>query len=213
MITKRLPSAIRLLVAAGALGATAVGVATALPVDAAGLRNCVDVRLEGRSRRLLRAGLGRQRPASDDVLEPGVEVRRSSSTPSTCSRPRQTSAGRSAEHVPARPRRPERARRNRGNYSVKLQGFLVPVQRPGHHQRRMRPVVHVVGGPDPLPFATTVNGHALTSSDAIESAAGSGLVALVNLGPNAVMAIQQHQRPLTSRARPDCVSTRGPTPW
>ena len=43
MITKPFQSAIRLLVAAGALGTTAVGVATALPVDAAGLRNCVDV--------------------------------------------------------------------------------------------------------------------------------------------------------------------------
>jgi hypothetical protein len=44
-----------------------------------------------------------------------------------------------------------------------------------------------VGGPDPLPFATTVNGQPLTSADSIESAADAGLVALINLGPNAVI--------------------------
>jgi len=33
-----------------------------------------------------------------------------------------------------------------------------------------------VVGPDPLPFATTVNGHPMTSAGAIESAAAAGLV-------------------------------------
>jgi hypothetical protein len=44
-----------------------------------------------------------------------------------------------------------------------------------------------VGGPDALPFATTVNGHALTSTAAIESAAAAGLVSPINLGPGAVI--------------------------
>jgi hypothetical protein len=38
-----------------------------------------------------------------------------------------------------------------------------------------------------LPFATTVNGGPLTSSAAIEAAADAGLVALVDLGPTAVI--------------------------
>src|SRR6185295_10222557 len=43
MISTRIQSASRLLVAAVALAGIALGVATALPADAAGLRNCVDV--------------------------------------------------------------------------------------------------------------------------------------------------------------------------
>jgi len=38
-----------------------------------------------------------------------------------------------------------------------------------------------------VPFAKTVNGHWLTSADAIESASADGLVALINLGPGAVI--------------------------
>jgi len=44
-----------------------------------------------------------------------------------------------------------------------------------------------IGGPDPVPLAKTVDGHALTSTDAIESAAADGDVVLVNLGPTAVI--------------------------
>ncbi|HEX5823785.1 MAG TPA: hypothetical protein VFY18_04920, partial [Candidatus Limnocylindrales bacterium] len=43
------------------------------------------------------------------------------------------------------------------------------------------------GGPDVLPFAKTVDGHGLTSTDAIESAADAGDLVLINLGPNAVI--------------------------
>ncbi len=44
-----------------------------------------------------------------------------------------------------------------------------------------------VGGPDPLPFATSVNGQSLTAAGAIEAAADAGLVALINPGPGAVI--------------------------
>ena len=49
------------------------------------------------------------------------------------------------------------------------------------------PTWTIFGGPDPLPLATTVNGRPLTSTDAIESAADAGDLALINLGPGAVI--------------------------
>jgi len=44
-----------------------------------------------------------------------------------------------------------------------------------------------IGGPDPLPFAKTVNGHSLTSTGTIESAAVAGDLTLIDLGPGAVI--------------------------
>ena len=44
-----------------------------------------------------------------------------------------------------------------------------------------------IGGPDRLLFAKTVNGQPLTSTAAIEAAAGNGNLALINLGPGAVI--------------------------
>jgi hypothetical protein len=44
-----------------------------------------------------------------------------------------------------------------------------------------------LGGPNPVPFAATVKGHALTSTDAIETAAVAGDLFLQNLGPGAVI--------------------------
>jgi hypothetical protein len=38
-----------------------------------------------------------------------------------------------------------------------------------------------------MPFAKTVNGQPLTSTEAIESAAAAGNLALINLGPGAVI--------------------------
>ena len=44
-----------------------------------------------------------------------------------------------------------------------------------------------MGGPDQLPLAKTVNEQALTTTEAIESAADAGLLVLINLGPTAVL--------------------------
>jgi hypothetical protein len=76
---------------------------------------------------------------------------------------------------------------NHGTYSVQLQGFFVLCSGQGIVSRACVPSWTFIGGPDPLPFATTVNGQPLTSAGAIESAAAAGLVALVNLGPGAVI--------------------------
>ena len=76
---------------------------------------------------------------------------------------------------------------NHGTYSVRLQGFFVLCSGQGIVSGSCVPAWTSVGGPDPLPFAQTVDGHALTSTTAIESAASAGDLALVNLGPTAVI--------------------------
>jgi hypothetical protein len=76
---------------------------------------------------------------------------------------------------------------NKGSYSVKLQGYFVLCSGPGITSGDCVPTWTFIGGPDPLPLATTVDGQPLTSTDAIESAAAAGDVALLNLGPTAVI--------------------------
>src|SRR5207244_3032960 len=76
---------------------------------------------------------------------------------------------------------------NHGTYSVQMQGFFVLCSGQGIVSGACVPAWTSVGGPDPLPFASTVNGHTLRSADAIEAAAAAGLVAPINLGPGAVI--------------------------
>jgi hypothetical protein len=76
---------------------------------------------------------------------------------------------------------------NHGAYSTKLQGYFVFCTGQGLVSGACVATWTSLGGPDPVPFATTVNGQALTSTEAIDSAADAGLVALVNLGPTAVI--------------------------
>ena len=76
---------------------------------------------------------------------------------------------------------------NHGSYSVQLQGYFVLCSRQGIDSGACVPAWTFLGGPDPLPLAVTVNGQPLTSTDAIESAADAGNLALINLGPGAVI--------------------------
>ena len=75
---------------------------------------------------------------------------------------------------------------NHGAYSVQLQGYFVFCSGQGIVSGACVPSWTSMGE-DQLPFAETVNGQALTSTEAIESAADAGDVALVNLGPGAVL--------------------------
>jgi hypothetical protein len=171
------------------LATAALGIAAA-PVGAAGLRNCVDVPAAQSGR------VG----CWEDVWAGGVQHRMTfSNTTFKGAEPKaldafyvvapQTDAPQGAppntfphDHVvrdiPAQ---------NHGEYSVQLQGFFVLCSGQGIVSGACVPSWTSLGGPDPLPFATTVNGRSLTSADAIESAAAGGLVALVNLGPGAVI--------------------------
>jgi hypothetical protein len=76
---------------------------------------------------------------------------------------------------------------NGGTYTTKLQGYFVFCSGQGLVSGACVADWQSIGGPDPVPLAKTVNGRALTSTDAIESAAAAGDLALVNLGPTAVI--------------------------
>jgi hypothetical protein len=73
-----------------------------------------------------------------------------------------------------------------GAYSVQLQGFFVLCTGQGLVSGACDALWTSPGG-DPLPFAVSVNGHGLRSARAIEAAAAAGDLALVNLGPSAVI--------------------------
>jgi len=189
MITNRLLTTTRVRWAAIAVAALALVLPAAAPAQAAGLRNCVDVTGPA-------AGLA---GCWEDVWANSVQHRMTfSNTSFKGATPGaldpfyvigpQTDAPQGAppntfphDHVvrdvPAQ---------NHGDYSVRLQGFFVLCTGPGLVSGACVPSWTSVG-PDPLPFATTVNGTPLTSAGAIESAATSGLVALINLGPGAVI--------------------------
>jgi hypothetical protein len=165
-------------------------VASAPPVDAAGLRNCVDITGPQSGR------VG----CYELVWSDGAEYRMTfSNTSFDGATPReldpfyvlapQTSAPQGyppntfphdhvVRDVPAQ---------NHGSYSVQLQGFFVLCTRQGIVSGACVPSWTSGAGPDPLPFATTVTGQPLTSARAIESAAHAGYVALINLGAGAVI--------------------------
>ena len=190
MITTRVQTTTRLFLATIAAAGVALCLIAAPAAGAAGLRNCVDV-----------AGPQSGRVGCyENVWADGVQVRMTfSNTSFKGATPKaldafyviapQTDKPQGAppntfphDHVvrdvPAQ---------NHGNYSVQLQGFFVLCSGQGIVAAACVPSWTSIGGPDPLPFASTVNGHALTSAAAIESAAADGLVALVNLGPGAVI--------------------------
>jgi hypothetical protein len=190
MITKRIQTATRVSIATISLAAVALALVAAPAAGAAGLRNCVDVSGPQSGR------VG----CYEDVWADGAQYRMTfSNTRFTGATPKeldpfyvlapQTDKPQGAppntfphDHV-------VRAvpQQNGGQYSVQMQGFFVLCSRQGIVNGACVPSWTSIGGPDPLPFAKTVNGQALTSTEAIEAAAGTGNLALINLGPGAVV--------------------------
>jgi hypothetical protein len=190
MITTRIQTTTRLFIATISLAAVALALVAAPAAGAAGLRNCVDVTGPQSGR----AG------CFEDVWADGTQYRMTFSntqfTGATPSAPDpfyvlapQTDKPQGAppntfphDHVvrdvPAQ---------NHGSYSVQMQGYFVLCSGQGIVSGACVPAWTSVGGPDPLPFASTVNGRPLTSAGAIESAADAGNLALINLGPGAVI--------------------------
>jgi hypothetical protein len=190
MITTRIQTTTRLFIATISLAAVALALVAAPAAGAAGLRNCVDVTGPQSGR----AG------CFEDVWADGTQYRMTfSNTRFTGTTPSaldpfyvlapQTDKPQGAppntfphDHVvrdvPAQ---------NHGSYSVQMQGYFVLCSGQGIVSGACVPAWTSVGGPDPLPFASTVNGRPLTSAGAIESAADAGNLALINLGPGAVI--------------------------
>jgi hypothetical protein len=189
MITKRFQTTTRVLIATIALGA-AFGVASAPSADAAGLRNCVDISGPQSGRvgcyELVWANGSEYRMtfsntsfagATPKELDPFYVLAPQTDTPQGAP-PNTFPHDHVVRDIPAQ---------NHGSYSVHLQGFFVLCSGQGIVSGACVASWTSVGGPDPLPFARTVNGQPLTSADAIESAAAAGLVAPINLGPGAVI--------------------------
>jgi hypothetical protein len=174
-------------VAAAALIAVTIA-GTAQAADGGGIRNCVDIT----GKQANRVG------CYEKVWSGGVEYRMTFSTV--------TFSGNAPQTLdPFYVLAPQRAeaqgysptflhdhvsrvapKGNGGTYSTKLQGYFVLCSGQGLTSGSCVPLWTAPGG-DAMPFATTVDGHDLTSTDAIESAAAAGDLVLVNLGPNAVI--------------------------
>ena len=183
----RLRTLISGTVAAGALVAIAIA-GTAQAADGGGLRNCVDI--GGKQANLV--------GCYEKVWSGGTEyrmtfsnVRFSGSAPKDLDAfyvlaPQRAEAqgyspaflhDHTVRDIPAG---------NAGTYTTKLQGFFVLCSGQGLASGACVPLWTSPGG-DPVPFAKSVNGHDLTSTSAIESAAAAGDLFLANLGPSAVI--------------------------
>jgi hypothetical protein len=189
MITTRIQTTTRLVIATVSLAAVALAFVAAPTAGAAGLRNCVDITGPQSGR------VG----CYEDVWADGVEYRMTFSNT-------RFSGATPQENDPFYVLAPQTDKPqgwppntflhdhvvravpslNQGAYSVQLQGTFVLCSGQGIVSGACVPAWTLVGE-NQLPFAKTVNGQPLTSTDAIESAAGAGNVALNNLGPGAVI--------------------------
>jgi hypothetical protein len=190
MIAKRFQAATRLVVATAGLAGMALGLASASPADAVGLRNCVDITGPQSGRvacyELVWADGSQYRMtfsnqsfagATPKELDPFYVLAPQTGAPQGYP-PNTFPHDHVVRAIPTQ---------NHGSYSVRLQGYFVLCSGQGILSGACVPAWTSLGGPDPLPFARTVNGQPLTSAGAIESAADAGLVALINLGPGAVI--------------------------
>jgi len=76
--------------------------------------------------------------------------------------------------------RPQEA--SHGDFDLHYHGFFVFCSAQGLSSGACVPTMTAFPGDGTVPFAKTVNGQSLTSSDRIESAANSGLVTLIDTG-------------------------------
>ena len=171
-------------VAAAAIVATAIGV-SAQPAEAGGLRNCVEILgpqsgrvgcyelvwADGVQYRMTFSNQSFDGAAPQD-LDPFYVLAPQSDDPQGYP-PNTFAHDHVVRAIPAG---------NRGTYSTKLQGYFVYCSEQGMVSGACVPSSSPVG-----PLVQSVNGHALTSAEAIEAAAAAGLVIPVNLGPTAVI--------------------------
>jgi hypothetical protein len=190
MIAIRIQNLTRIFIAVVALAGIGTAVAAAPSAEAAGIRNCVEItgRQSGRvgcyelvwadgiQYRMTFSNQGFD-GATPKELDPFYVLAPQTSAPQGYP-PNTFPHDHVVRAVPAG---------NHGIYSAKLQGFFVVCSGQGIVSGACVPTWTSLGGPDPLPFATTVNGQPLTSAGAIESAAAAGLVVPINLGPSAVI--------------------------
>lgn len=178
----------RVLVAALALGSLGFAAPAPQSADAAGIRNCVDVTPS----QVGRVG------CYENVWANGAEYRMTFSnsgfdgaTPQDLDRfyviaPQGDAAQGPMSIFPHDHVVRDVPSANGGSYTTKLQGYFVLCTGQGLISGACVPLWTSPEGPA-LPFAQTVSGQPLTSTDAIEAAGAAGDVALINLGPDAVI--------------------------
>jgi len=184
MFMTRFHRTLRVLVPVIAVTALAIGFTAGRPVDAAGLRNCVDV-----------TGHAAVRVACyEDVWVDGVQLRMTffaGQTAFTGATPDdrlielyvlaaqtntpQGTAPFAHDHVVG-----SAPAQNQGEYRVHLHGFFVFCSAQGIASDLCEP--GSTSTPFGAPFAKSVNGQPLTSAEAVESAAAAGLITLFDTG-------------------------------
>jgi hypothetical protein len=82
---------------------------------------------------------------------------------------------------------------NRGNNLVRYHGYFVLCSAQGIASGGCVPTMTSIPGLGTIPFATTVDGHKLTSADPIESPASSGLLTLFDTGGEFIATIKLRQ--------------------
>jgi hypothetical protein len=186
MITNRLLATTRVRRAAIAVAALALVLPAAAPaVQAAGLRNCVDVTGPAACYEIVWANGVQHRmtfsnqhfsgaPASGN-LDPFYVLAPQTGTP-------EGTLPFLHDHVVG-----DVPSQNHSDYSVQLQSFFVFCSAMGMGTGGCVPAMTTIPGFGIVPFAKSVNGQPLTSAAAIESAAAAGLVSPINLGPGAVI--------------------------
>jgi hypothetical protein len=184
MITTRFQRGARILHASMAVAAVVVIPTAARPVDAAGIRNCVDV-------------TGRAAPhvaCYEAVWASGVQLRMTFSntqfrgvTPSDTLddfyvMAPQTDTAQGSLPFPHDHVVRDVPSHNHGAYSVQLHGFFVLCSEQGIVTGACEPTLSSIEGLGTLPLAKTVNGQPLTSVEPIEAAADAGLITLFDTG-------------------------------
>jgi len=190
MKTARFQTPARLLIATFGLAVITLGVGSIPTAEAGGLRNCVEITgktsgrvgcfelvwVDGVQRRMTfsNQGFDGSTPKPLDafyVLAPQSDAAQGYP-------PNTFPHDHVVRDVPAG---------NHGSYSVQYQGYFVVCSGQGIASGACVPSWTSVGFPEELPLVVSVDGHHLTSAEAIESAAAAGLVVPINLGPDAVI--------------------------
>ncbi|SRR6266540_1090709 len=191
MLLTRFQRTTRVRIAAIAIAAAALVLPAAPAVHAAGLRDCADV--TGRAADLI--------GCYETVWANRVQLRmtffsRATAFPGATPSDKlaklylvapQTDTAQETLPFPHDHVVPNVPRQNGGDYSVLLHGFFVFCSGSGIASNLCTP--GTTATPFGAPFARTVSGQPLTSDEAIESAAASGLITLVDSGGTVVGTI------------------------
>ena len=182
-------SKIRLGVAALALASTAMGLAGTTGVEAGGLRDCVE--LSGKN--AARVGCYENVWADDQEYRMTfAEQSFGGATPRALDPVYVVAAQTDPPQGPMATFPHDHVVRSvpgsmGGAYSTRLQGFFVLCTGQGIVSGACDPDWIAPPGADPMPFARTVDGGALTSTRAIEAAAAHGDAVLIHLGRDGVI--------------------------